>query len=148
MNTAARANRIDALRVRAIFNALGRDSLHLLEELYGDNIEFIDPFHHLRGRVALQGYLAGLYANVREISFDFTGEILSGDELVLFWRMTCRHERLRRGAPVCVEGCSRLVFGRDGRIAFHRDYFDAGAMLYEHLPLLGGLVRLVRGRVK
>ena len=26
----------------------------------------------------------------------------------------------------------------------HQDYFDAGAMLYERLPLLSGVIRLVK----
>ncbi len=29
----------------------------------------------------------------------------------------------------------------------HRDYFDAGAMLYEHLPVLGRVVSWLKRRV-
>ena len=33
------------------------------------------------------------------------------------------------------------------RVHFHQDYFDAGALLYEHLPLMGGAIRWLKGRL-
>jgi hypothetical protein len=32
-------------------------------------------------------------------------------------------------------------------VCLHRDYFDLGAMLYEQLPLLGAVVRTLKGRL-
>jgi hypothetical protein len=56
--------------------------------------------------------------------------------------MDVRHRRL---GEVRLPGASHLRYDR--LITAHRDYFDAGAMLYERLPLLGPLVRAVRRRV-
>lgn len=140
-------NRIGSADVRRIFNAMGRDTLHLVDSLYDEAVEFSDPFHRLQGRAALRDYYAAMYANVREIRFDFEGETASDDELVLYWRMTFRHARLRSGAPIAVDGCSRLRFGSSGKVVLHRDYFDAGALLYENIPLLGRIVRALRERV-
>jgi hypothetical protein len=39
-----------------------------------------------------------------------------------------------------------LRFAPDGRIAMHRDYWDAAEELYEKLPLLGGLMRWLKRR--
>ncbi|MDZ7644911.1 MAG: hypothetical protein U5K76_12275 [Woeseiaceae bacterium] len=30
---------------------------------------------------------------------------------------------------------------RDGRVALHQDFWDAAGGLYEHVPMLGGLIR-------
>ncbi|MFZ5756600.1 MAG: nuclear transport factor 2 family protein [Pseudomonadota bacterium] len=141
------SKRIGSDRIRTIFNALGRDTLGLVDELYAEDVTFTDPFHRIEGRAALRRYYAGMYENVQEIRFDFSGETAGIDDLVLYWRMTFRHPRLGGGRPVMVEGCSRLVFAADGRVRMHRDYFDAGAMVYEQLPLLGRVVRMVRERV-
>lgn len=43
-------------------------------------------------------------------------------------------------------GCS-VVDMRDDRIVRQRDYYDAGEMIYEHLPILAA-VRGVKRRVK
>lgn len=139
--------------VRAIFNALGKDTLHLVDELYAADVQFADPFHRIKGREPLRAYYRNMYANIEEIRFDFEGETATMDELVLYWTMTYRHPRLNGGKPVSLPGCSRLQFVVDahsndnGKVCLHRDYFDAGALLYEHIPLLGRAVRFVRERV-
>lgn len=46
-----------------------------------------------------------------------------------------------------VEGATRLEFDETGKVCLHRDYFDLGAMLYEQLPLLGAVVRTIKGRL-
>ncbi len=140
-------NRFDADRVRAIFNAMGRDTLHLVDELYAPGVVFVDPFHRVEGSSALREYYRNMYANVQSIRFDFDGETRAVDELVLYWQMTYSHRRIAGGAPVTVPGCSRLVFDAAGKVVLHRDYFDAGNLLYENLPVLGGLVRFIKGRV-
>jgi hypothetical protein len=59
--------------------------------------------------------------------------------------MQLRHKRIRKGNPVAVEGISQLVI-REGRVLSHRDYFDIGQLLYENLPLLGGVIRWIRNQ--
>ena len=78
-------------------------------------------------------------------------ETVDGRELVDFYGghavaiLGYRHPRLARGAPIRVEGCSYLQW-RD-KVHLHRDYFDAGALLYEHLPLLGGTIGWLKRRL-
>ena len=49
------------------------------------------------------------------------------------------------GQPITLQGCSCLHW-RD-RVHFHQDYFDAGALLYEHLPVMGTAIRWLKGRL-
>lgn len=147
MNQHAAATRIGLDRIRTIFNAMGRDTLHLVDEMYSADVLFIDPFHRVAGRPALREYYRKMYADVQSIRFDFSGATGAADDVVLYWTMTYAHPRLRGGAPISLEGCTRLGFGSDGKVVLHRDYFDAGALLYEHVPLLGRAVRFIRERV-
>ena len=57
------------------------------------------------------------------------------------------HPRIAGGAMRQLPGCS-VVDMRDDRIVRQRDYYDAGEMIYEHLPVLGWAVRGVKRRVK
>jgi hypothetical protein len=45
-----------------------------------------------------------------------------------------------------IRGGSHLLLAADGRIAEHRDYWDAAEELYEKLPLIGGLMRWLKAR--
>ena len=117
-----------------------------LGELYGHAVHFQDPLHEVHGLPAVQDYFAQLYANVLELRFDFHGQDQVGaHEGYLRWTMHYRHPRLRGGAALSLEGCSHLRWS--DRVDYHRDYFDAGALLYEHVPLLGGAVRWLKGRL-
>ena len=54
-------------------------------------------------------------------------------------------KRWRRGEQ-CIHGGSHLRFAPDGRIAEHRDYWDAAEELYAKLPVIGALMRWLRAR--
>ncbi|WP_165855064.1 nuclear transport factor 2 family protein [Marinobacter sp. JSM 1782161] len=130
-------------RFQRLFNQMSAHQLGELEAVYDRDVAFTDPFVTLYGLDALGDYFTGAYANVIECRFEFDGAVDTGDQVALPWIMTLRHKRIRRGEPVQVQGISHLKLGGD-RILYHRDYFDAGQLLYENLPLLGSAVRWIR----
>lgn len=130
-------------RFKKLFNQMSAHQLGELDTVYSSDIAFTDPFVSVNGLDALTEYFGGAYANVIDCTFSFENAIESGDEVCLPWTMTLHHRRIRRGEAVIVDGISRLKIAND-RITYHRDYFDAGQLLYEHLPVLGSAVRWIR----
>ena len=53
---------------------------------------------------------------------------------------------MKRSMPL-LPSISQLRFDGDGRVAFHQDFWNAADGLYEHLPLLGNLIRRVKRRL-
>lgn len=135
------------------FCQLDKDNLDRLGDLYSGDIHFTDPLHDVHGLEDLQRYFAQLYANVEQLKFDFHGfdnvrqdnDGLAG-EGYLRWLMTYSHPRLHKGQPIEVQGCSHLIWAND-KVCRHHDYFDAGALLYEHLPLMGPAVAWLKRRM-
>jgi hypothetical protein len=130
-----------------VFNALSSDNLHRLEEIYTSDIRFVDPAHEINGIVDLRDYFSKLYANVTSVNFDFHEELCSQHSGYVQWEMHFAHPRLNGGRPITVPGASFLRFSTTGKVSFHRDYFDLGSMLYQHLPLLGGVVKSINRRL-
>ncbi len=135
-------------RFAAEFASLDADKLGRLGELYSDDVHFTDPLHEVVGLAELQRYFAELYANVEQLHF----ELISHDQVCegqgyLRWLMSFRHPRLNRGQLISLEGCSLLRWNADGKVERHRDYFDAGALLYQHVPLLGSAIRWLQRRL-
>ncbi|CRM36582.1 SnoaL-like domain protein [Pseudomonas sp. 37 R 15] len=128
------------------FATLDKHNLHLLDSLYSDDIVFADPLHEVHGLPELHRYFAQLYSNVNQLSFDFHGfdQTVEG-EGYLRWTMNFRHPRLAGGELIRVLGCSHLMWR--AKVYRHRDYFDAGALLYEHLPVLGGVISWLKRRM-
>ena len=128
------------------FARLDKHNLHLLDSLYSQDISFTDPLHQVHGISALQAYFAELYSNVEQLHFDFHAfDNVADGEGYLRWTMSFCHPRLASGQHIQVQGCSHLLW--HDKVYRHRDYFDAGALLYEHLPVLGRLVRWLKGRM-
>ena len=133
-------------RFAQAFATLDKHNLHLLDSLYSKDIVFTDPLHNIQGLTALQRYFADLYSNVSQLRFDFYGfDQVAEGEGYLRWKMSFCHPRLANGTLIRVEGCSHLMW-RD-KVYHHRDYFDAGALLYENLPLMGTAIRWLKGRL-
>ncbi|MDR9440888.1 MAG: nuclear transport factor 2 family protein [Halomonas sp.] len=128
----------------AFFNKLDKTCTKKLYQVYTADVEFIDPLHHIKGREALEGYFCTLYDNVTSCQFTFYETLQRQDTAFITWTMHLVHPRLDGGHRVEVEGCSHLLFAEDGRVVRHRDYFDAGALLYERLPVMGPAVRWVK----
>jgi len=50
----------------------------------------------------------------------------------------------RRQDEQVIQGARHIWFAPDGRVVYHRDYWDAAEELYEELPVLGILMRWLR----
>jgi len=129
------------------YQQIDRDNLWLLSTIYEEEVIFTDPLHTIHGLDGLQEYFARLYDNVEDIAFDFNHRLDNGNEACIQWRMHFTHRRLAAGRPVVVDGVSVIRFSERGKVEHHRDYFDLGSMVYEHIPLVGGIISYLKKRV-
>ena len=130
-----------------VFNSLTSENLHRLDEIYTSDIRFVDPAHEITGIEKLRDYFAKLYANVTSVNFDFHEVVSDGLSGYVQWDMHFAHPRLKGGRTIIVPGASFLRFSSTGKVSYHRDYFDLGSMLYQHLPLIGSVVRSINRRL-
>jgi limonene-1,2-epoxide hydrolase len=137
------------LDVETFFNSSNKSNLkENVQAFYTEDIHFVDPVGEVRGVDAMLTYYEHLYANLISIRFDFDKRVQSDEaELMIPWTMYARHKRIKSGEEIRVDGVSHIKF-RDGKAYFHRDYFDLGQMLYEHLPIIGGLTRWIKKKAK
>ncbi len=132
-------------RVIAAFESLRPGDVARLAELYTEEARFKDPFNEVQGHAALRRVFEHMFATLEEPRFVVTEALVQGERCFLVWRFLFRFRRWSR-EPQEVRGGSHLVFAPDGRIALHRDYWDAAEELYEKLPGLGAVMRWLRRR--
>ncbi len=130
-------------RFQHLFDEMSSAHMPDLEPVYHESVVFRDPLTEVRGRSALEAHLRDAYTNVIHCEFDYGVPAWQDLGFSLPWTMTLQHRRLRRGRPIHVEGIS-LAHIREHRISFHRDYYDAGQLLYEQVPVLGSAIRWLR----
>lgn len=117
----------------------------LLKEVYAEDLLFQDSFHKIESRQAFLHYCAELYENLRSCDFDFHDQWVSDGQAMLTWTMTYSHPKLNRGKHISVQGASHIRFNE--KVYFHQDYFDGGALLYEHVPVLGAVIQQLKKRM-
>ncbi len=132
-------------RVRAFFESITPESAARIDEIYAPDAYFKDPFNEVRGAAAIRRIFEHMFVQVREPRFVVRDVVAQGAEAFLTWDFRFRIPRLG-GREQVVHGASHLKFGPDGRIQFHRDYWDVAEELYEKLPLLGTLMRWLKRR--
>ena len=117
----------------------------LLEEVYAEELLFQDSFHKIESRASFLEYCSELYQNLKSCDFDFHDQFISDGQAMLTWTMTYSHPKLNRGRDISVQGSSHIRFNE--KIYFHQDYFDGGALLYEHVPVLGSIIQQLKKRM-
>ena len=133
----------DLQRVVQYFESLTLDTVGRIGDIYADDAFFKDPFNEVRGLPAITHVFRHMFTQVDAPRFVVTKAVCQGDDAFITWDFLFRMKRFSADAQ-CIRGASHLRFGADGRIASHRDYWDAAEELYEKLPVLGGLMRLLK----
>lgn len=134
-------------RFTEFYTHLTLDKLNQLDEIYGSDIEFIDPVTKVHGLDALTRYFFRVLEGTTHCRFDIHKiNAIGPNDAVIEWTMQFAHKQLNKGQAIEVDGVSVLRLNED-KITYHRDYYDMGAMLYEHVPLFGKLVSWLKARL-
>jgi steroid Delta-isomerase len=128
------------------FEALQPSSVQRMGELYTPDAYFKDPFNEVHGLAEVQRVFSHMYVALHEPHFVVTSTVTQGDQCFIVWDFKFRFKRFDTVTMQTVRGCSHLQLLADGRIASHRDYWDAAEELYEKLPLVGALMRWLKKR--
>jgi ketosteroid isomerase-like protein len=124
------------------YEQLSPDRLSEIDRLYRDEATFRDPFNDVCGQRAIEAIFRHMFETTEDPRFEMIDRQTTGDIAWLRWIFTCR----LKGRRIAVEGASRLIFGEDGRVTEHRDYWDA-TDLFLQLPLLGTMVHHLKQRL-
>jgi steroid delta-isomerase len=131
-------------RVIDFFETLSADSLSRLGTVYSPAAQFKDPFNDVVGTEKIARIFRHMFATLNQPRFVVTAAMSQGQTAFLVWDF--HFSRGKNQPLMTIHGASRLLYGDDGRIAVHRDYWDPTEELFAKLPLVGGLVRWVRRR--
>lgn len=125
------------------FEHLSPQTIDQLPNFYATDAEFKDPFNEVHGTDPIAHIFRHMFTQVDEPRF-VIGSRFSGEHgVMLLWDFHFRTKG-RRPQAICVRGASHLRFDDAGKVALHRDYWDAAEELYAKLPLIGALMRGLR----
>lgn len=114
---------------------------------YAADVFFNDTLKTVRGLEAVEAYLVETAHNVEETTVTFLDVVPSGGNYYFRWRMTIRAKKLAGGEPLESVGMTHVRFNAEGKVVLHKDYWDAAGGFFEHVPVLGWMVRRLKKRL-
>ena len=137
----------DLYRVIDFFQSMSVDSVRTLSLIYTDDVWFKDPFNEVQGLEQVSHIFTHMFEQVDAPRFVVTHNVLQDDQAFLTWDFLFRMRRFSDDEQ-CIRGATHVRFASDGRVAYHRDYWDAAEELYEKLPVVGSLMRWLKTRAR
>ena len=134
------------IKLKHYYETFDQASFDLLSEIYAEDLVFTDPLHKINGVAALKKYFNDTCSNLTYCKFIFTDEIVGEHSACLIWRMEYCHDSLKNNARLSLVGNSIVQFS-DGKVTSQEDFYDMGAMVYEHIPILGSAIRIIKTRI-
>ncbi len=126
------------------YAALTPQSLARIGEFYAADAVFKDPFNTVRGLPAITGIYTHMFRTTEAPRFIIRERIVQADQAFVTWDFSFT----LKGRQYNVVGGTHFHFDAQGLVIDHRDYWDAAEELWQKLPLIGGMVRWLRGKFR
>lgn len=124
-----------------------------LEDIYASNIKFIDPITMHSGIDEVKSYFSNLLTQAETCKFDIADILYCSQQAahsqskvthVVNWTMTLVLKN--NSKKITLDGTTQLGVA-DDIIIYHKDYYDLGEMVYEHVPILGFIIKKIKGKL-
>jgi hypothetical protein len=128
------------------FETISPESVGHIKNLYAPTARFKDPFNDVIGTAEIERIFQHMYVSLEAPRFVVVAQIVDGSQAFLTWEFRFKFKRFDTQTEQVVLGTTHLVLDEQGQISLHRDYWDAAEELYEKLPVVGSLMRWLKGR--
>jgi ketosteroid isomerase-like protein len=122
------------------FESISQENTVDLKQIYTEDVFFKDPFNEVNGIQHVITIFDHMFHQLDQPRFVVTTHVSQGDQAFLTWDFLFKMKRFNRNEQ-CIRGASHIRFAADGRVSYHRDYWDVAEELYEKLPLIGSVMR-------
>ena len=137
--------RVEALE--RFFEQLDPGELQNIGQFYAPQAYFKDPFNEVVGTQPIAAIFEAMFDQLDEPRFRVLEAVGDTRRACLIWEFDFRNRRLQQGRAQRIRGATWLEFDEQGRVALHRDYWDAAEELYEKLPVIGAMARWLKRRL-
>jgi len=125
----------------AFFTSLAPDfDDEIFYEIFAPEAVFEDPFQRVCTIEEIITVFRHMYATLSHPRFIIKESMSHEQSSYIRWEFIYDNSRF--------EGVSHVVFNNDGLVISHHDFWDAASNIYETIPILGSLLRLIKMRIK
>ena len=125
------------------FETLTPETLAELSEYYRDDIYFKDPFNEFKGIGKLNLIFTHMFEKLKEPHFVFIDIVEGEDSAYLTWDF---HFKINNKVYK-IHGSSLIKWNNDGKVFYHRDYWDVGEEVLMKIPILKSFYQILYNKL-
>ena len=139
-------NEVELNQLVNYFQSLSPETVADMSSVYTEDAYFRDPFNEVTGIAPIKHIFSEMFVRLHEPRFVITEKIAKENSAILIWDFDFRIKSLKPNLACSIHGLSHVRFAADGRVNYHRDYWDAAGELYEQFPIIGSVMRWLKKR--
>lgn len=117
------------------------------ERVYAPDAYLNDTLKTLHGSTAIRDYFVKTAKGLDGMRVRFDDVAFSGNTYYLRWVMETRMKNLAKGKTVRTIGVTLVRFDSKGRVLVHQDFWDSAQGVWDHVPVVGGVIRWIQSRL-
>ena len=117
------------------------------EKVYAPDAYLNDTLKTIHGALAIRDYFIKTAKGLDSMIVTFDDLAVSGRNYYFRWTMDTRMKNLARGKNVRTIGITMVRFDGEGRVILHQDFWDSAQGVWEHVPVMGGVIRWIRTKI-
>ncbi len=134
-------------RIVAFFEQLAPADAERIGEFYAPDAHFRDPFNDVRGTAEIARVFRHMFDQLADCRFVISETVVGDNGAMLVWDFTFRIRSWQPQETQKIHGATHVRFAADGKVAYHRDYWDAAGELYAKLPVIGPVMRFLQRKL-
>jgi hypothetical protein len=135
-----------AQKYAAFFEKIDKNtSIEAYKEFFDANSYFEDPFQKVYGINKIYNIFEDMYAKFYNPRFEVQEVVSQGSIAYIKWNFIFQMDK--NSDVTSFEGVSRVEFHTNAKVKSHVDFWDAGANVYEKIPLLGSIIRMIKRKI-
>lgn len=116
------------------------------EKVLDKNAKFKDPFHEVKGLDKIYNIFQDMYKKLDNPKFKIKEVIEQKDIAYIRWDFIFSFKNSKKIESF--EGVSRIEFDSNMKVISHIDYWDSVENLYEKIPILSSLMKLIKRKMQ
>jgi hypothetical protein len=116
-------------------------------KVYAVDAYLNDTLKESMGIDRIEAYFIETARAAEEITAKVEDMAESGGNYYFRWTMNVRFKKFKKGQTLRSIGMSHIRFNAHGQVVLHQDYWDSGSGLFQHLPVVGWLIRRIKARL-
>ena len=116
------------------------------EQLYASELHFSDALMMTRNRDRVVEHFQGLVDAGTAVQVEILQTLVSEADVFLIWSMQAEFTPVRQSVVSDTIGITHLRFNEAGHVVLHQDFWDTGLGFYQHIPVLGRVVKSINRR--